>query len=98
MNEAHIEDVLERLRADQLLVSRLLSGSSQTALQVLPDIRIGTDVNDCEGLRRLPSPDDLDTFVGQQATQGPMCTQAGCYTHEARCASQYACSGSPPRC
>jgi len=87
--------VLAALAHDEALAStmRVDVGATLQALGVgdfeAPSTVSGSDL-------RLLASEVEDRAVNRAPTDGGQCTQAGCYTRERGCSSQYACSRTGP--
>lgn len=93
MTEAQVSSLLTRLANDGAFLSQVRENPGN-ALQSLP-LSLATlqsiVANRPGQLRALTClSDELGIYNGP--TVGPRCTQAGCFTQEARCTSDYACS------
>lgn len=87
------ERVLAALAADPDLIARC-----RADVLALTEAGLGPDqVRALAGdsLRMMAAPAEGDGVAGAPS-QGPQCTQAGCYTRERNCTSQYACSKTGP--
>ena len=97
MTEAQITGLLDRFTADPGLLAAVKADPLGALRErgILPSSLADLAMaNHSMGLRALSSADD-EARWHRGPTVGGQCTQAGCYTHEPRCASNYACSGSP---